>query len=293
MLHPVSDDAGPRAARAVPRLDLFHCAELRRWPRLCSGANPAPAPKTVRETRHAARSLRRALRCVSPGRRGGDRRDVPATGRKPGCDRPGLRCGGVVEDGQEGPIEVLGVAYDGSMPAVSALSGPDLDAVVDYVVVLAGGEVADAPPPVSGPASGDADRGRDLFIGANRFDEGGAACSSCHTAGDVGNSGDAASALTSMTCIPDSEARPASADGSPTHRRRPWHRSSLITRSTKARSPTSSRFLAEAPDREEGSVATDWLVVAGLGGLMVLLAGMALAWRQVRQTYAQTLRSRR
>jgi hypothetical protein len=52
-------------------------------------------------------------------------------------------------------------------------------------------------------------------------------------------------------------------------------------------------FLADAPDQDQPSTSVDWLTLAGLAGVMILIGGMALAWRGMRQTYVQTLRSRR
>ena len=51
-------------------------------------------------------------------------------------------------------------------------------------------------------------------------------------------------------------------------------------------------FLAEAPDREEPADSVDWLLLAGVVGVGVLLAGMAIAWRGMRRPYAQTLTPR-
>ena len=102
----------------------------------------------------------------------------------------------VIANGLSGPIEVDGVVYDSVMPAVPALSGAELDAVVAYVVSLAAG--SDDPTPdepttettlPAGPTVGDPDRGRELFLGSKGLDEGGAACAACHSAGAEGNLG--------------------------------------------------------------------------------------------------------
>ncbi len=99
----------------------------------------------------------------------------------------------VIQNGKSGPIEVLGESYDSAMPAVGALAGDDLTAVVDYVVGLAGGGEAATEPvdaaPALPPGSGEADRGYELFIGKDRLDNGGVACSACHAAGSAGDFG--------------------------------------------------------------------------------------------------------
>jgi len=51
-------------------------------------------------------------------------------------------------------------------------------------------------------------------------------------------------------------------------------------------------FLGVAPDQDKASPPVDWLVVGGLVGLVILIAGMAIAWRGMRQGYAERLRSK-
>lgn len=200
----------------------------------------------------------------------------------------------VIRDGLSGPLDVLGVSYDADMPAVAALDDAERALVVAYVVELAGGaaEPDATPAPVDGPADGDAERGRDLFIGSNRFDNGGAACVACHTAGDVGNLG-------GWSLGPDLDdvyvrfggeaglsawlANPPSETMAPIFADDPLEDTEVTDLVA---------FLADAPNRDEPADQTDWLVIAGLIGLAVLIGGMAIAWRGMRQTYVQTLRSR-
>ena len=49
-------------------------------------------------------------------------------------------------------------------------------------------------------------------------------------------------------------------------------------------------FLVDAPARDH-SDGPDRLLIGGLVGTVVLLAGMAVAWRGMRQTYVSILRS--
>ncbi len=93
----------------------------------------------------------------------------------------------VVVGGQSGAIEVLGVTYNGVMPAVD-LTPAELTAVVAYVGTLAGG---DQPTPTTAapPQDGDSAHGEKLFKGATGFTAGGAACAACHSAGDIGFGG--------------------------------------------------------------------------------------------------------
>ena len=50
-------------------------------------------------------------------------------------------------------------------------------------------------------------------------------------------------------------------------------------------------FLGDAPNQDQPVTGFDRLTLAGLGGLAILLGGMLLAWRGMRQTYVERLRS--
>jgi mono/diheme cytochrome c family protein len=137
------------------------------------------------------------------------------------------------------------------------------------------------------------DNGRDLFTGSQRLDAGGGSCASCHTAGDVGNLGGRSLGpdLTDVYQRFGGEAgtsawlaNPASPTMIPIFGDKPLTESEI---------DDIVAFLADAPDQDQPSTSVDWLTLAGLAGVMILIGGMALAWRGMRQTYVQTLRSRR
>ena len=130
----------------------------------------------------------------------------PLTGNPAAADLAYVEA--VIRDGVSGPLEVAGISYDAVMPPVAALTDDaDIQAVAEYVATLAvagtdattSGTPADSSETLddadseagapAGPIVGDTDRGHDLFIGATRFEHGGAACAGCHTAGSVGNLG--------------------------------------------------------------------------------------------------------
>lgn len=199
-----------------------------------------------------------------------------------------------IRDGLSGPLDVLGVSYDAAMPAVSELSEDEITAVSAFVVELAGGaaEPAATPAPIDGPSAGDADRGHDLFTGSDRFDRGGAACSACHVAGDVGNLGgwslgpdlsDVYARFGGETGLSAWLANPPSETMLPLFGDRPLADDEIADLTA---------FLADAPNRDEPADAVDWLTITGLIGLVVLVGGMAIAWRGMRQTYVETLRPR-
>ena len=204
----------------------------------------------------------------------------------------------VITDGKTGEIEVLGETYDSAMPAVAGLSDSDLDAIVGHVVELSGGASEPDDPdtpvaPVGPPEAGDIDAGHDLFIGQDRFDNGGTACASCHTAGEVGNLGGSSlgpdltgsyELLGGQAGLSAWLANPPAPTMTPIFSDRPL---------TEGEISDLVAFLADAPSQDRPSNDVDWLMIAGLAGLVVLIGGMAIAWRGPRRTYAETLRSKR
>lgn len=90
----------------------------------------------------------------------------------------------VIRDGLAGSIEVLGVIYDGQMPAVAGLSDAEIAVVVAHVELLAGDDTT-TPTSLAPPQEGSTTAGEDLFVGRNALENGGVACAACHTAGDV------------------------------------------------------------------------------------------------------------
>lgn len=213
----------------------------------------------------------------------------------------------VIVDGRSGPIEVLGETYDAVMPPITGLSDDEVAAISEHVVGLAGGEgdavadepaadepAPDVPPPrADPPQAGDVDRGHDLFTGSEQLDAGGGSCASCHTAGEVGNLG-GSSLGPDLTDVYDRLggeaglsawlANPGSPTMIPIFTDRPL---------TEAETADLVAFLADARDQDKPSYAVDWLTIAGLAGFAILIGGMAIAWRGMRQTYVQTLRSKR
>lgn len=204
----------------------------------------------------------------------------------------------VIVSGQSGPIEVLGVSYDGVMPAAAGVSDDEIDQIVQYVVGLATPatdeptEPEPTPDEVAGPVTGDADRGNDLFTGRTRFDNGGGACVGCHTAGSVGNLGgwslgpdlsEAFQQLGGEAGLNGWLANPPSATMRPIFDDRPL---------TEAEVADITAFLGDAAGQDQPSSSVDRLTVAGLVGLSVLLIGMAVAWRGMRRTYVEVLRDR-
>ncbi len=200
----------------------------------------------------------------------------------------------VVRNGLSGAIEVLDVTYDGTMASFSNLSDDEIASVVAYVATLADVDPTAVPteqPEVVEP--GDIGEGRDLFIGSDRLANGGGACVGCHTAGDVGNLGgwslgpditNSHDALGGEVGLAAWLSSPASATMRPIFNDRPMTDDEIAD---------IVAFLGDAPTQSKPTDPGDGLIYAGVAGLIVLIGGMAIAWRGMRQTYVDVLRSKR
>ncbi len=210
----------------------------------------------------------------------------------------------IVRNGQSGPIEVLGTPYDGVMPPVVALSDPEIAAVVEYVVELAGPadqadeasgsaetENGDTTVPVIAAPAGDAARGEGLFVGSRRLDAGSPACGSCHTAGAVGDFGGAAlgpdltgsfEKLGGAVGLTGWLGNPPSATMAPIYAERPL---------TDAELADLAAFLADAPSQERPDRGFGWVLVAVVIGLVIAIGLMAVTGLGARRPYVTKLRS--
>ena len=144
----------------------------------------------------------------------------------------------------------------------------------------------EAPPEPPNAASG-----KNLFIGSARFAHGGAACSSCHTAGSVGNLG----GQSLGPDLTDSHDKLGGNVGLQAWLSNPPWKTMLPLFADKPLTTAElghlAAFLEQAAD-EDRAGGPDRLSLGGIGGAIVLVAGMAIAWRGMRQTYVSRLRSR-
>lgn len=195
----------------------------------------------------------------------------------------------VIQNGLSGPIDVLGETYDASMPAITSLSPAQIEAVSAYVVNLAGQGEAPATTVPSGPIEGDAVHGELLFIGSERLSAGGAACVSCHAAGSYSQGG--AGLGPDLTAV---AARLGGAGGLTAWLADP---PSVTMQPVFADRPLSDSEIADLTAYFTGlegdtAAGTDWFIVLGLGGLLVLVGVTALFARRSRQSYVDRLRSK-
>lgn len=198
----------------------------------------------------------------------------------------------VIRNGQQGPIEVDGITYDGQMPAFAQLSDDEIASVVLYVQGLAGAQPdttsTTAAPPSEG---GEAANGESIFRGAVRLSEGGAACYSCHQAGTYRQGGaglgpdltDAYSRLGGEPGLTAWLSNPPSQTMQGIYADRPL---------TDGEIADLVAFLATT-DGIEIEAGVDGFLLGGLGGLVALLGIVAFAIRGPSRSYVDRLRSRR
>lgn len=199
----------------------------------------------------------------------------------------------VVREGLSGPIDVNGETYDGTMPALPQLSDSEVADVAAYVSGLAeGGAAEPAEPPPAPTEAGTVEGGEILFSGGTALENGGAACVGCHTAGSVGNLGgpglgpdltDVAARLGGEAGLSAWLSNPPSPTMAPIFAERAL---------TPEEIADITAFLVDAPDQAAPSQSVDWLLVAAAAGLAVLMAGMAIAYRGMRQNYRDRLVAR-
>jgi mono/diheme cytochrome c family protein len=195
--------------------------------------------------------------------------------------------------------------YNGvAMPSLG-LSDDEVASLIAYLEAESGG----APPaetapgattPAEGsplPAAGDADTGKSLFTGAERFEDGGPPCMSCHSIAGIGALGGGAlgpdltgaytkyggaqgvsSVLATLpfpTMVPVFDGRPLRAQ----------EQADLVA------------FLAEAAEAERPGSAIGKLVLLSFGGAAALTALALVAWRSrlvgVRRSLVKRSRPRR
>ncbi|NOY56353.1 MAG: c-type cytochrome [Actinobacteria bacterium] len=201
----------------------------------------------------------------------------------------------VITGGLSGPIEVLGVQYDGVMPPFSSLSDADIAALIGHVQ----GDLQGSPAgttttagvtvPTAAAVTGSAERGEAIFVGVQRLDGGGPACIACHSAGSHTNLGGS----TLGPDLTDLSARFGGTDGvfavlanPPSPTMQPVFGASPFTDAERA--DLAAYFATTQPS----SGGVDLLLVLGVIGAVVLF-GVMLIFRRSRTSYVERLRSGR
>ena len=194
----------------------------------------------------------------------------------------------VIADGKIGPIDVLGVTYDGEMPAFEDLSSDEVGAVIEYIQ---GGVFI--PAEVGGLEPGDSTRGKNLFTGDSRLEHGAPACASYHTAAQF-------QALNGPALGPDltdlanryggEDGVAAALINPPSATMEPLFVDSPIADQERA---DLGAYFASISNVQPTSSAVDVLLIGGILGAIALFALMLLAPRSRRIGYGRQLRSQR
>ncbi len=199
----------------------------------------------------------------------------------------------VIRNGRKGELVVDGVTYNSTMSSKGGdLTDSEITAIVEYVVSLSSQTLDQVTVDTTPPPKGDPARGKQLFRGDVKLENGGPGCASCHLAGPVGNLGGyslgpdlthVSGRLGGVEGLSGWLVNPPSKTMTPVFSRHP-----LTTREI----ADLAAYLDGAPYQQRRTYFTDMLFLGGAVGALILFAGMAIAWRGMRQTYVEKLRSR-
>jgi mono/diheme cytochrome c family protein len=193
----------------------------------------------------------------------------------------------VITEGLSGPIEVLGVTYDGVMPPITNLSDAEIAAVTAYIQADVFAE-----PEGPGLEPGDPSTGEAIFLGSQRLENAGPACVSCHTAAEY-------QGLNGPTLGPDltdlatryggEDAVAAALSNPPSATMQPLFEGAPLA--DQERADLAAYF--ESISNEQPAVGNvDIMLVGGVIGAVIFFALMLLASRSRRPGFADQLRSR-
>lgn len=200
--------------------------------------------------------------------------------------------------GISGPLEVGGQTYNGAMPAMPQISEADARAIAAYTRGLGGISTAAtpaSPEPTTTPTDPAlAARGKALFLGQIRFQNGGAPCMACHTAGNFGPMG-GGSLGRDLTDL-HTRLGAAGIQGVLTNIAFPVMRESYKGKPlTPEEISALTAFFAQTAGQPANTNQMDMarMLFAGLIGFVGLLGVMYLFWSNRRVGLAERIRSRR
>lgn len=206
----------------------------------------------------------------------------------------------VIREGLSGLLEVGGQTYNSVMPPMPQISEADAKAIAVYVRALSQSKTATSAPSTnpaptpkvpSNPAL--ATEGKVLFLGQERFKNGGAPCMACHTAGNFGpmGGGSLGRDLTDLhTRLGD-----AGIQGVLTNIAFPVMREIYKGHPLTPEEITAlTAFFAETAGKPGNTASMDAarMLFAGLVGLLVLFGAMYLYWNNRRLGLAERIRRR-
>ncbi len=197
----------------------------------------------------------------------------------------------VIREGKSGPLEVNGQTYNGAMPPFPQLSDAEVEALARYIAAGLSEAPAPKPAPKAAKPKGDPVRGRALFLGEQRFQNGGSPCVACHTAKSVG-------ALGGGALGPDlSDVAQRFGSALPGVIKQPGFKVMRVIYRDKPLTDQEAQdvaaFLAEGGSGPSVATAGSRLLGLGFLGFLVLFLGMFPFWPRQRETYLQRLRRRK
>lgn len=206
----------------------------------------------------------------------------------------------VIKEGLSSPLEVNGQRFNGIMPPMAYLSEADAKAISAYLktLVIAPAPVEPAPAAAQAPVAGGQSRlaplGRALFGGQVRFQNGGAPCMACHTAGGLGalGGGSLGKNLTDLHTRLGSAGIQAVLDNPAFLVMREAYKGKTFTPEEKAALAAFFEQTAKETTYPASTYAGRlWFV--GVVGALVLFGLMGLLWNNRRESLAEKIRRRR
>lgn len=206
----------------------------------------------------------------------------------------------VIKEGLSGPLEVNGQQFNGIMPPMAYLSETDAKAIAAYLKTLAKAPAPVKPAPEAPLAAAPTDQakeaalGRALFGGQARFQNGGAPCVACHTAGSLGalGGGSLGKNLTDLHTRLGSAGIQAVLDNPAFLVMREAYKGKTFTPEEKAAlTAFFERTAQEATHPASTYAGRVWFV--GVVGVLVLFGLMGLLWNNRRESLAERIRGRR
>lgn len=202
-----------------------------------------------------------------------------------------------IRQGISGPLEVGGQTYSGVMLAMPQVSEADAKAIAVYVKGLDATAAPPQPPATPAPSSAPSNpvlaaRGQALFLGQQRFKNGGAPCMACHSVGNFGpmGGGSLGRDLTDLhtrlgaagiQSVLSSIAFPVMRESYKGH--------PLTSEEIEAL----TAFFAQTAGKPGNTASMDAarMLFAGLVGLLVLFGAMYLYWNNRRLGLAERIRT--
>lgn len=202
----------------------------------------------------------------------------------------------VIKEGMSGPLEVNGQSYNGVMPPMPQVAEADARAIAAFVKGLGGATATTQPQaapatPITKADPALSDKGRALFLGQERLENGGSPCMACHTAGNFGPmaGGSLGKDLTDL----HSRLGDAGIQGVLSNIAFPVMRESYKGKPlTPEEIAALSAFFASTTGQKANTNPSDmWrMAFAGLGGVLVLFVAMMALWNNRRVGLAERIR---